>query len=82
MLLMLKNLLVSVYCPTIVGICIKYSPFVCYFVKGFERYFMMEINHGGFFSKAPIIKYNGDKVTYIENVEIEEFSIYELNVVV
>lgn len=41
----------------------------------------MHISHGGMFSKAPGRRYVLGKVNYVDFIDIEEFSVHEIDVI-
>ncbi|CAI9274677.1 unnamed protein product [Lactuca saligna] len=43
--------------------------------------FSIKLNHGGKFTKLPDIKYIGGEVRYVDYVDIDEFSIHELDAI-
>ncbi|CAI9265552.1 unnamed protein product [Lactuca saligna] len=46
---------------------------------GAPTWFSIKLNHGGKFTKLPNIKYIGGKVRYVDSVDINEFSMHELD---
>jgi hypothetical protein len=50
-------------------------------VVGFTHLFSIKLHHGGSFSRFPDRSYLGGKVNYIDLIDIEKFSIHELDAI-
>lgn len=52
----------------------------CAFVAGDNHsLFSLEINHGGVFVQSSVLRYEKGNVTFVDNVDIDEFSLIELS---
>nr|KAJ0190181.1 hypothetical protein LSAT_V11C800400300 [Lactuca sativa] len=48
---------------------------------GAPTWFSIKLHHGGKFTKLPDIKYIGGEVRYVDYVDIDEFSVHELDAI-
>ncbi|CAI9266701.1 unnamed protein product [Lactuca saligna] len=48
---------------------------------GAPTWFSIKLHHGGKFTKLPDIKYTGGEVRYVDYVDIDEFSVHELDAI-
>lgn len=56
--------------------------FIYYFLyMGAPMLFSIELRHGGKFTKLPKIKYTRGEICYVELMDINEFSVYDLDVI-
>lgn len=44
-----------------------------------QSLFSLEINHGGVFVQSSVLRYENGKVIFVDNVDIDEFSLIELS---
>nr|KAJ0189552.1 hypothetical protein LSAT_V11C800439430 [Lactuca sativa] len=48
------------------------------FIEGYDSYFTLKIYYGGIFKKSPRRKYIDDTISYVDDVDIDLFSVHEL----
>lgn len=53
----------------------------CHYAEGLPNIITMRISHGGVLSKALGRRYMLGKVSYVDFIDIEEFSVHELDVI-
>ena len=49
------------------------------FTKGYDNYLTLKIHYSGIFTKSPGRKYIDGTVSYVDDVDIDLFSIHELD---
>ncbi|KAL4568508.1 hypothetical protein LXL04_024122 [Taraxacum kok-saghyz] len=47
--------------------------------EGYPTFFTIELHHGGKFTKFPSITYNDGKIDHVDLVDMDEFSVHELD---